>query len=108
MLSLKSLLPDIPMATALSAAHLAALLLPTTLRRLYVAADNDPAGHRAAARFTLRSGEAEIQTHLFLPHHDDWNTDICKLGSHQALADLAARLTREDAPRFARGTTSKT
>ena len=50
MLSLKTLLPGMPMAAALSANHLAALLLPPSLRRLYVAADNDKAGLRAAAR----------------------------------------------------------
>jgi hypothetical protein len=42
MLSLKSLLPRIPIAAALSAAHLAALLFPPTLRRLYVAPTMTP------------------------------------------------------------------
>ena len=38
------------MAAALSAAHLAAILFPATLRRLYVVRDNDPAGDGAMAR----------------------------------------------------------
>ena len=42
MLSLRSVLPTLPMAAALSANHLAALLLPPTLHRLYIARDNDP------------------------------------------------------------------
>jgi Toprim domain len=37
MLSLRCALPAMPMAAALSANHLAALLLPLTLRRLYIA-----------------------------------------------------------------------
>ncbi len=36
MLSLRCVLPTLPMAAALSANHLAALLLPPTLRRLYI------------------------------------------------------------------------
>ena len=42
-------LPDMPMAAALSANHLAAILFPPTLRRLYVVRDNDPAGDGAMA-----------------------------------------------------------
>jgi hypothetical protein len=37
-------LPDMAMAPALSAAHLAAILFPPTLRRLSIVRDNDPAG----------------------------------------------------------------
>ena len=47
MLSLRCVLPDMPMAAALSAAHLAAILFPATLRRLYIARDDDPAGDGA-------------------------------------------------------------
>jgi hypothetical protein len=47
MLSLRQVLPDMPMAAALSAAHLAAILFPDTLRRLYIVRDNDPAGDGA-------------------------------------------------------------
>jgi hypothetical protein len=44
MLSLRSVVPTMPMVAALSAAHLAAILFPATLRRLYIARDDDPAG----------------------------------------------------------------
>jgi hypothetical protein len=47
MLSLRCLLPTLPMTAALSANHLAALLLPPTLRRLYIARDDDAAGDGA-------------------------------------------------------------
>ena len=49
MLSLRMALPTMPMVAALSAAHLAAILFPDTLRRLYIARDNDPAGDGAMA-----------------------------------------------------------
>ena len=57
MLALKSVLPDLPMIAGLSANHLAALDLPSSLRRLYVARDNDAAGlqgGRTAARTPSR------------------------------------------------------
>ena len=44
MLTLRFALPAMPMAAALSANHLAAVLLPLTLRRLYIARDADAAG----------------------------------------------------------------
>ena len=55
MLALKSVLPTLPMIAALSANHLAALDLPPTLRRLYVALDNDAAGRIAAVRLRERA-----------------------------------------------------
>ncbi|MGY4489697.1 hypothetical protein ACVWWR_008943 [Bradyrhizobium sp. LM3.2] len=44
MLSLRYVLPSMPMAAALSANHLSAMVLPTGLRRLYIARDLDAAG----------------------------------------------------------------
>jgi hypothetical protein len=52
MLSLRCVVPGMPMMAALSAAHLAAILFPATLQRLYVAHDNDPAGN-GAGRSTI-------------------------------------------------------
>src|SRR3546814_20231994 len=49
MLSLRMALPTMPMAAALSAAHLSAILFPDTLRRLYIARANAPAGAGALA-----------------------------------------------------------
>ena len=55
MLSLRTILPSLPMVAALSANHLAALLFPPTLRRLYVARDRDPAGDAAMASLHHRA-----------------------------------------------------
>ena len=46
-LSLRQALPLLPAIAALSAAHLAAVRLPATCRRLYVLRDRDPAGEGA-------------------------------------------------------------
>ena len=61
MLSLRCVLPTIPMAAALSAAHLAALLFPMSLRRLYIARDDDRAGDGATATLLDRAMEAGIE-----------------------------------------------
>jgi len=100
MLSLKSVLPGLPMVAALSASHLAALLLPPSLRRLYLAADNDAAGRHAATRLTERARDAQIEAHLLLPRADDWNTDVRALTSRMILQDIAAQLAAADAARF--------
>ena len=49
MLSLRYALPTLPMAAALSANHLSAMLLPSGLRRLYIARDADAAGDAVQA-----------------------------------------------------------
>src|ERR1700676_364517 len=49
MLSLRCVIPNMPMVAALSAAHLGAILFPAMLRRLYVVRDNDRAGDGAVA-----------------------------------------------------------
>jgi hypothetical protein len=100
MLSLKSLLPRMPMVAALSAAHLAALLLPASARRLYVAVDNGPAGEFAAARLTERARHADIKPRLLVPSDDDWNTEITALGFAHAFRTAAGQLLPEDAERF--------
>ena len=61
MLSLRCVLPTLPMAAALSANHLAAMLLPLTLRRLYIARDADAAGDAAVTALTGRAEAAGIE-----------------------------------------------
>src|SRR3546814_11319610 len=46
-LSLRMVLPHLPAAAALSAAQLSAILFTATLRSLYIARDDDPAGDGA-------------------------------------------------------------
>jgi hypothetical protein len=60
-LSLRVVLPAMPMVAALSSAHLAALILPAGLRRLYIARDNDRAGHRAAEALGIRTNADGVE-----------------------------------------------
>ena len=100
MLSLRVVLPAMPMVAALSSAHLAALILPAGLRRLYIARDNDRAGHRAAEALGIRANADGIEDIVLTPHADDFNTDLCGLGPEALAASLRVQLTPEDVARF--------
>jgi hypothetical protein len=100
MLSLRCVLPDMPMIAALSATHLAALVPPPGLKRLYVARDNDRAGRRAAEMLETRVRADGIVVPVLTPQADDFNTDLMALGP-DALADaLRIQLAPEDVERF--------
>src|SRR3546814_21084 len=60
-LSLRMVLPHLPAAAALSAAHLSAILFPATLRRLYIARDDDPAGDGAMTTLIERARAVGIE-----------------------------------------------
>jgi len=100
MLSLRSVLPTLPMVAALSANHLAALLFPATLRRLYVARDLDPAGDAATAALTGRARTAGIEPLSLSPMLDDFNEDLRRIGIDDLRAVLRTQLAPEDVPRF--------
>jgi Toprim domain len=76
MLSLRCVLPSLPMAAALSANHLAAMLLPLTLRRLYIARDADAAGDAAVTALTERADAAGIEAITWSPRLGDFNEDV--------------------------------
>ena len=102
MLSLRCVLPTLPMAAGLSATHLAALLLPLTLRRLYVARDNDAAGDGAAIALTERARSAGVEAITWTPRHGDFNEDLRALGLDDLRAALRLELIPEDVARFMR------
>jgi Toprim domain len=100
MLSLRMVMPAMPMLSALSAAHLAAILFPPTLRRLYVARDDDPAG--AAAHDTLRdrAREAGIDVIPLSPGRGDFKDDLRQLGLDTIRAAIRIQLLPQDVARF--------
>ncbi len=103
MLSLRCVLPDMPMVAALSANHLAALILPPPLRRLYIARDNDAAGRRAAMCLRDRARAAGIEARILWPVTNDFNADLRRFGADALLERLRVHLTPADAERFASG-----
>lgn len=100
MLSLRSVLPTLPMVAALSANHLAALLLPPTVRRLYVARDADPAGDAAMASLSNRAEAAGIEVGSLLPSFDDFNEDLRRLGAERLRTSVRRQLAPQDVIRF--------
>ncbi|WP_232730230.1 DUF7146 domain-containing protein [Novosphingobium kunmingense] len=80
-LSLREVLPTMPMAAATSSAHLAAILFPPTLRRIYVARDRDAAGDAAFGILTDRAQSAGIELLPLLPDLGDFNDDLRQHGS---------------------------
>ena len=100
MLSLRSALPALPMLAALSANHLAAILFPAPLRRLYVARDRDPAGDLAVATLTERAQSAGVEALTLTPVLGDFNEDLRELGVDELRAALRIQLAPEDIPRF--------
>ena len=100
MLSLRQVLPDLAVAPALSAAHLAAILFPPELRRLYIVKDNDPAGDGARDSLIDRAGAAGIEAIVLSPEMGDLNEDLRHLGLDALRAGLRPQLAPEDVARF--------
>jgi plasmid stabilization system protein ParE/TM2 domain-containing membrane protein YozV len=100
MLSLRSAMPALPMVAALSAYHLAALLFPPGLRRLYVARDNDPAGGAAMTALTSKAQAAGIRLLALSPRLGDFNDDLQHPGLDELRAALRVQLAPEDVTRF--------
>ena len=102
MLSLRSIAPALPVQAALSASHLASILFPTTLRRLYIARDNDPPGETGASRLRARAEAAGIEVIVLSPSLNDFNEDLCRDGANYLQHIIGLQLTPEDAVRFLR------
>jgi hypothetical protein len=100
MLSLRTALPGMPMVAALSAAHLSAILFANTLRRLYIARDDDPAGDGAMATLVERASDDGIEAIVLSPRLADFNEDLRMLGRDALRAALRAQIASQDAARF--------
>lgn len=99
-LSLRSVLPDMPMLAALSAAHLAAVLFPPTLRRLYIARDDDPAGDGARDKLIERAQAIGIEAIVVSPQLGDFNEDLRTLGIETLRAQTRMQVAPQDVARF--------
>jgi Toprim domain len=88
------------MAAALSANHLAALLLPLTLRRLYIAREADASGDMALAAMTGRAEAAGIEALALSPQTGDFNEDLQSFGLGALQAALRIQITLQDVVRF--------
>jgi Toprim domain len=96
MLSLRCVLPTMPMAAALSANHLSAMLLSSSLRRLYIARDADAAGEVVQRTLTQRAKAAGIEAIALSPRLGDFNEDLHIFGLDALRAALRRQLAPED------------
>lgn len=99
-LSARQAIPHMAMAAALSAAHLAAILFPETLRRLYIVRDNDPAGDGARNSLVERANAEGIEAIVLSPMLEDFNEDLRRLGLDAIRANLRVQLAPQDVARF--------
>ncbi len=72
-LSLKRALPTMPMVAVLSSSNLAALVLPSTILRLYVARDADEAGEHATDVLCQRARRHGVEAIALNPRYGDFN-----------------------------------
>ena len=99
-LSVRMALPNMPVISALSANHLAALILPTGLQRLYIAADADEAGDMATANLIKRAGAVGIETIRLISLGGDFNEDLRKLGRDDLRTHLGQQLAEPEQSRL--------
>lgn len=99
-LPLRSALPSMPMAAALSAGNLAAMRIPNGLRRLCIAQDDDLAGVRAAMTLADRAAERGVEAIILAPRYGDFNDDLLLHGLGDLRSDLRRQLYSRDAARF--------
>ena len=99
-LSLRQAMPQMPLVSALSAGHLAAILFPADLRRLYIVRDNDPAGDGARDSLVDRAHGAGIEAITLSPMLGDFNEDLVMRGLAALRAEVRVQLAPEDVSRF--------
>jgi hypothetical protein len=93
-LSLRAVLPPVPMAATLSAAQLAAFVCPAGLHHLLIAQDNDPVGRAAAAALASRATEAGLMAVVLAPRRSDFNDDLRGDGAAGLTAHVRTQLER--------------
>lgn len=98
--SLRQVAPDLPAVAALSAAHLAALIFPPTLKRLYIVEDADPAGRNGADLLAGRAEAVGVEPIRLCPTLGDMNEDLVHLGHEALSAALRVQFAPEDVARF--------
>ncbi|MFG1433017.1 toprim domain-containing protein [Xanthobacter sp. V2C-8] len=99
-LSAREAIPGMATAAALSAAHLAAILFPDTLRRLYIVRDNDPAGDSARDCLIERANAVGIEAIVLSPMLGDFNEDLRQFGIESLRANIRVQLAAQDVARF--------
>lgn len=96
-LSLHIAAPALPLIAALSAPHLAQLILPPGLKRLYIAQDLDPAGRTAMNTLADRARLSGITPIPLVPCQGDFNDDLRAHGVQRLREHLRPQFDVDDA-----------
>ncbi len=99
-LSVRMALPTLPCVAALSSNHLAALIVPPIVRRLYVITDADEAGEHARRRLTQRVEPAGMHTIPLTFPGGDANDALRTYGVDELRAHLRPQLAPDDVARL--------
>jgi len=86
------LAPCVELVAALSASHLAAIILSSRVHHLLIARDNDPAGIRAARTLAARAEALGISVMILRPVLKDFNADLRQLGRDVLTATVQRQL----------------
>lgn len=97
MLSLRTVMPSLPMVAATSAGHLGGIAFPPGCERIYIAADADAAGRHGIERVARRAEEAGILPLVLRPRLGDFNDDLRVLGPESLTAWLRDQIDETDA-----------
>jgi len=97
MLSLRAMMPSLPMVAATSAGHLGGIAFPPQCQRIYIAADADAAGRHGIERLARRAEEAGILPLVLRPQLGDFNDDLRVLGRERLGAWLRDQMEELDA-----------
>ncbi len=95
-LSLRTIMPSLAFAAALSAANLGAIKIRPTIRRLYIAVDRDAAGMAAADTLRERAIRSGADARWLLPTRKDFNNDLTIDGAAALRECVARQLAPED------------
>lgn len=102
-LSLKTVMPGMPMVAALSASRLAGLVLPPGVARLYIACDADAAGQRAFQRLSMRGQAEGFVAFPLRAARGDFNDDLRARGASTLAGAMHEQIAREDRVHIHRG-----
>jgi hypothetical protein len=79
-LSVGTALPELNLASCLTATHLGLFIPPSGIKRIWIARDNDAAGERAAHILSAKLGTVGIECGCLVPKLSDFNEDLLAFG----------------------------